>query len=239
MLDLDRCWTELPLVVIDTETTGLTSSDEICEIAAVRFERGQIVAEYSTLVKPTCPIHPATTKIHGITERMVANSPCIEEAAAGIWKVARDAIPCAFNAPFDRRFLHAKVQGDDCPAFDPLHPWLDVYVVVSSPNVDKWEKGPGRLKLGACCTRHGVDHQSAHRARGDAVATGQLFWRLHEKGLVKACNAKRLLEWGSFRRKAQDADHARYVARRENQHAGPAERPAPARHQTDGRSNHP
>lgn len=213
--------------MIDTETTGLPLFDvdpgtgvcelltEICEIAAVRFEGGRPVAEFGTLVRPDRPIPDDATKIHGITNAVVAGAPCIEEAAAGIWKVARDALPVAFNAPFDRQFLHAKVQGTDCPAFDAAHAWLDVYTIVSSPRVDKWVRGTGRLKLAACCERHGVPLVGAHRALGDATATGRLLWRLHEKGLVKACQAARLLQWGAVRREEQDADYARYKARRE------------------------
>jgi DNA polymerase III epsilon subunit-like protein len=229
LIDLSRDWTELPLVVIDTETTGLPSYAvdsetgeatllaEICEIAAVRFESGRAVGEYSTLVQTERPIPEDATKIHGITNAMVAGKPCIEEAAAGVWKVARNALPVAFNAPFDRQFFHARVQGDDCPAFDPGHAWLDVYTIVSSPRVDKWVKGSGRLKLGACCKRHGVELTAAHRALGDALATGKLLWRLHEKGLVKACSAQRVLQWAAVRREEQDADHARYRARMERQ----------------------
>lgn len=228
-LDLARDWTELPLVVVDTETTGLPQYDvdpetgeyvlqrEICEIAAVRFERGSPAGEYSTLVRPNRLIPADATRIHGITNAMVAGAPCIEEAAAGIWKVARDALPVAFNAPFDRQFFHAKVQGSDCPLFDAEHAWIDVYTIVSSPRVDKWVKGQGRLKLGACCARHGVQHESAHRALGDALATGKLLWRLHEKGLVKACPARRMLQWGAIRREQQDEDYARYKARRERE----------------------
>lgn len=213
-LDLTLCWTELPIVVIDTETTGFAPpGSAICEIAATRFEGGRIVAEYTTLVRPPHPI--LNSEIHGITDAMVKDAPSLEEAASGICRVSIDAIPCAFNAPFDRRFLHHSVQGTDCPAFDPAFPWLDVYVIVSSPLVDKYEKGKGRLKLNACCARHGVEHNSAHRAYGDTRATGNLLWRLYEKGLVKPCSANRLLEWASVRRKQQDTDHARFRAKME------------------------
>lgn len=224
-MDLSRNWVDLPLCFIDTETTGLPTFEmdpgtgelflqqEICEIAAVRFEGQHVAAEYASLIKPTRPIPDEATKIHGITNAMVEQSPCIEEAASGICKVALAAIPAAFNAPFDRQFLHSRVQGTDCPAFDPLCSWLDVYTIVASPRIDKYQSGKGRLKLSACCARHGVAHESQHRAHGDALATGKLLWRLHEKGLVKVCSAERLLQWGAVRRNEQDADSARYRAR--------------------------
>lgn len=229
MIDLSRLWTELPLVMIDTETTGLPQYEmdpetgemvlqqEICEIAAVRFEGGRPVREYSSLVKPDRMIPADATRIHGITNRMVVGAPCIEEAAAGVWKVARGAMPVAFNAPFDRQFFHAKIQGNDCPAFDPEFLWLDVYTIVSSPRIDKYVSGTGRLKLSACCQRHGVPHMSQHRAQGDAMATGLLLWRLFEKGKIKECSAEKLLKWGQVRRTQQDADWKRFKARLEGQ----------------------
>lgn len=228
-LDLSRCWTELPLVAIDTETTGLPTYEqdpqtgelvlqsEICEVAAVRFEGSRPVREFSTLVRPNRLIPAEATKIHGITNAMVARAPCIEEVAAGMWRVARGALPVAFNAPFDRQFFHAKVQGTDCPAFDPEFLWLDVYTIVSSPRVDKFVSGAGRLKLSACCMRHGVPHQSQHRAQGDAMATGLLLWRLFEKGKIKECSAEKLLKWGQVRRTQQDADWKRFKERLERQ----------------------
>ena len=217
-LDLTQLWTETPIVVFDTETTGLSNTDDICEVAACRFERGVLVAEYATLVKPRVPIsqesaygRPGTDfHGHGITNAMVANSPCLEEAASGLYRVAIDAVPCAFNGAFDRRFFHKRVAGTDCPLFDPEQAWIDVYTIVSSPRVDKFHKGRGRLKLGACCTRHGVTLEGAHRAVGDARATGALLWRLHEKGLVKSCSLQRLLEWGAVRRKEQNEDHVKF-----------------------------
>lgn len=225
MLDLSRCWTEIPILVVDTETTGFGRTDEICEIAAVRFERGRVTAQFATLVDPGIPIPAETTygkpgtDWHGtgITNEMVRGKPCIEEAASGLCKVAWDAIPCAYNASFDRRFLHKRVWGTDCPLFDPSQPWLDVYTIVSSPLVDKFQKGRGRLKLGACCERHGVPLETAHRALGDAMAAGRLLWRLHEKNLVKACSGERLLQWAAVRRKEQQDDRATYVARRKDE----------------------
>ena len=44
-------------VVLDLETTGLSpASDEIIDIAAVRYISGAKVSEFSTLVKPSIPI---------------------------------------------------------------------------------------------------------------------------------------------------------------------------------------
>lgn len=218
-LDLAQPWNELPIVVVDTETTGVSEEDQVVEVAAVRFERGRAVAEYASLVDPGRDIPAEATAVHGITAEMVAGKPALWETAGELAKIAHGALPCAFNAPFDRKFIHRAIVGTDCPVFDPALAWIDVYVICASPRVDKYKKGKGRLKLGACCERHGVVLSSAHRALGDARATGALLFRLFDKGLVKSCSARRLLEHTTRMRAEQEADFRRWKERQTRESA--------------------
>jgi DNA polymerase III subunit epsilon len=212
-LDLTQPWHDLPIVVVDTETTGIGDGHAVVEVAAVRFEQGRVVAEYATLINPERDIPEEAAAIHGITAEMVAGKPLLWEAAGALAKVAAGAVPCAFNAPFDRAFIHRAIVGTDCPVFDPSLAWLDVYVICASPRIDKYVRGKGRLKLGACCERHGVELQGAHRALGDARATGALLFRLFDKGLIKSCTAKRLLDHTTRMRAEQEADFQRWKQR--------------------------
>ena len=56
--------------VLDTETTGLSETDEIVEIAIIRLDDGSEVI--NTLVNPSIPISKEATAIHGITDDMAA-----------------------------------------------------------------------------------------------------------------------------------------------------------------------
>lgn len=214
MLDLAAPWTELPLCVIDFETTG--PEPNLCEpveVGVARFERGELVDSYASLLRPSIPIPPEATAIHGITDEMVDSAPQLQDVAGDLYAIAQGAIPCAYNAPFDRTILHRYIRGIDCPLFRPDHPWFDVYVVIASPRVDKWVKGTGRLKLPAACKRHGIALKGAHRALGDSVATGTLLYRLVERGLVKPASLAKMFYWMRRRRVEQDADHAAFRAR--------------------------
>lgn len=66
------------LVVLDLETTGLVDENQplphIVELAVQNFDGGQ----YSSLVNPEIHIPEAATKIHNITDEMVASAPSIE-----------------------------------------------------------------------------------------------------------------------------------------------------------------
>lgn len=214
MLDLSKPWTELPLVVFDFETTGVDPvTCAPVEVAVVRFEGGRIVDRYSTMLKPEISIPPEATAIHGITDEMVDDAPILEEVACELAAIARDAVPVAFNAPYDRTILHRFITGSDVPAFDPKVTWLDVYVIVASPRVDKYVKGSGRLKLTNVCKRWNVAQPDAHRALGDAMATGALLFRLLEAGAIKSCTLGKLLEHMQVMREEQDADRAQYRQR--------------------------
>jgi DNA polymerase-3 subunit epsilon len=213
MLDLSRPWTEHAIVVIDFETTG--RDPQACEpvqVAAVRFAAGVEVARFASLIKPQGHIPPDSTDIHGITDQMVADAPTLGDVAVHIADIAKDAIPCAYNAPFDRTVLHRYLSGTGVPIFDTSMSWIDVFVIVASPRVDKYVGGTGRLKLGPTCERHGIALESAHSALADARATGQLLFKLHEKQLVKAVPAKRLLEYTDKMRAEQRRDYLEYRA---------------------------
>src|SRR5262249_18733392 len=67
-------------VTFDTETTGKdTATAEIVDLAAVRVARGEIVGEFSRLIKPERGIPSAVAKIHGYSDADVADSPSFGE----------------------------------------------------------------------------------------------------------------------------------------------------------------
>ena len=64
----------------DFETTGLDPmADRIIELAAIRFEDGEITDRFVTLVNPGQPISPMITRITGISDEMVRDKPKEEE----------------------------------------------------------------------------------------------------------------------------------------------------------------
>lgn len=205
MIDLSRPWTELPYVVLDVETTGVDASTcGVVEVAAVRFEGGFPVAKWSSLVYPGCNIPEAATAIHGIDDLMVVDSPSLAGAADEIARLTKGAIPCAYNATFDRAFL--------APVYSWYSEWLDPLVIVR--DCDRFVSGQGRHKLEAACARYGVELQGAHRAEADAIACGALLWQLHVQGKVKAVPANKLLQHISKRRAEQEQDRQAYMARK-------------------------
>lgn len=214
MLDMNADWTALPWVIVDTETTGVDASTcGLVEVAAVRVERGEIVAEFSELVNPGMAIPEAASAVHGITGEMVANAPTAELIAPALGEFCVGAVPVAYNAPYDRTVIHRAMPGGASPVFDRGLSWLDVYVIVASPRCDKYAKGPGRLKLSAVCARRGIEHESQHRALGDARATALLLLHLLADSRVKPCALGKLLKHTDDARAEQQRDFAQWRAR--------------------------
>ena len=69
------------LAVLDTETTGLTDP-EIVEFAMVVVNTElEVIATYSSLIKPPKPIEPGAANVHGITDAHVQNAKTWAEYA--------------------------------------------------------------------------------------------------------------------------------------------------------------
>lgn len=90
-------------IIFDTETTGLTVSDEIVELA-ITNESGDII--YCQRFKPTCSIHPKASEVTGITDNMLDNEPTFVDEYDKIVSIFKDCkTAIAYNAKFDIRML--------------------------------------------------------------------------------------------------------------------------------------
>ncbi|MEZ4725745.1 MAG: 3'-5' exonuclease [Caldilineaceae bacterium] len=87
---------------LDTETTGVRSSAEIIEICLLDHN-GEVLLD--SLVRPRLSIPPESTRIHGITDAMVATAPTWGE----LWPQVQtllDRRPIGiYNADFDLRLM--------------------------------------------------------------------------------------------------------------------------------------
>lgn len=175
-VDLLKPWHELPIVVIDFETTGVDEDAKAVEIGVVRFDGGKVTEKYGTFINPGIPIPAEVTAIHGITDDMVKDAPNYGDAITGIAGAVLmfDAAPVAYNAPFDRRFWLFDSQSDEDLTLIEAWPWLDPLVLVR--HFDRYVRGKGRHKLTAVCERRNIEIGTAHRAVDDAEATGRVLY---------------------------------------------------------------
>lgn len=215
-LDLNKCWTEHDICVMDTETVGLEPSDGVCDVAAVRFRRGEVVDQFTSLVDPERPIPAEATAIHGITDADVRGKPSLWWLAPDLYRVAGGAVPCAYSADFDRNMIRYAISGAGCEAFDPaFEQWLDPLIVVRK--VDRFQSGKGRHRLEAACARRGIAIDGAHRALPDAIATGRLLFEMLKRGEIKPCPLGKLLEYMGKLKREQEAAFMEWLLAQQEQ----------------------
>jgi exodeoxyribonuclease X len=159
----------MKILICDVETTGLTSTDEIVEIAWVEVDDTlTVLSEFQSLVKPTVPINAAASAASHITDAMVADAPSIEEVLAGFPEDHfANVFAVCHNLQFDRRFLskHWQVNGGYCT----LRAAKSIYR--EAPN----------HKLQTLRYFLGLDVEGgAHRAMQDVVTTYELLARILE-----------------------------------------------------------
>ncbi len=191
-LEVDLPWRDLPLAVIDTETTGKDPArgDRIVEIAVVHMQNGEVTGRHGYLVNPNMPIPKEAAAVHGITDDRVKGEPRFEALAAKVVEHLRGRIPVAYNAGFDRGFVHAEMRRAGIspakttkvpPALRPGLDWVDPLVWARA--LQSTAKG---FKLGEVAARAGIDLTNAHRATDDAEAAGRVLYSLlqNEVGLT-------------------------------------------------------
>lgn len=175
-----RNWFDIPIAVIDFETTGTDKDvDRIIEIGIVGFKNGEMISREGLLVNPGMPIPPDSTAVHGITDEEVADAPSFETLMPKVIELLEGHIPVAYNAGFDRGFLLAEVERakhmlnpeiDLPPAMRADVEWIDPLVWAR-----ELLKNQKSRKLGDVAKFYGVPLEQAHRAAGDAEATGRVL----------------------------------------------------------------
>lgn len=156
------------LIALDLETSGLSPLvDEIIEIAAIKVI-GNKIETFETLVKPKNPIPEFTTKIHGITDEMVKDSPSIEDVLPKFLEFCGTHTLVAHNAKFDIGFIVF--------AMHQLKMELHKAKVYCSCKLSrKYVKGSENHKLSSLCKHFDIPLENHHRALDDTVACLRVF----------------------------------------------------------------
>lgn len=99
-------WLKLNPVYLDTETTGLGYQDQIVSIAVVDTD-GAVLLD--TRVRPTIAIPLEATRIHGITDVMVADAPRFQEVMPQLARILFERQVIIYNADYDARMIAQSV----------------------------------------------------------------------------------------------------------------------------------
>jgi len=178
-------------VAIDVETTGLEAgTDEVIEIAAVKFAGDQVLETFQKLVKPRHTLPLKITRLTGITDVMLATAPRFSEVAPDLVRFVKSYPLVGHSVGFDLKMLQAQGMRFPQPAYDTFD--LATLLMPQAP----------AYRLGTLAATLGIAQDEAHRALSDADVARQVFLhmlqRIEELDLPTLMEISRLtskIEW--------------------------------------------
>ena len=158
-------------LVLDTETTGLERG-EVVQIGVIDSSGATLI---NTLVKPIEAIPPSTTRIHGITNQMVASAPRFADVVENLRQTLNGQHVIVYNAVYDRKMLHqsAEAAGIEKTDWKAISRWwcamegfAEIYGDWNSTRRSyRWQK------LATAARYYGLSTADEHSALGDCLTT--------------------------------------------------------------------
>lgn len=175
---LEKRPSDVPLVILDTETTGLYPGlgHRIVEIGAIRLENWQEVGQVSTLIQPGRKMDPKASSVNGINDADLQGQPTFSQVAEALLALLDGAVIVAHNAEFDAGFLGQELlihglQTSGVP-FVLTNPWL------CTLQLARRHFHFGRNNLSHIAAHLGVRMGRAHRALNDVYMTAEILKRM-------------------------------------------------------------
>ncbi len=162
-------------IVLDTETTGLSTADDhrIIEIGCVELVNRRLTGEtFHQYINPQRAIDAGAMEVHGITNESLADKPLFADIAADFLRFIEGAELIIHNAAFDVGFLnHELAKLGHASQVDAICSVLDTLKLAR-------DKHPGQKNnLDALCKRYGVDNSNRelHGALLDAEILADVY----------------------------------------------------------------
>lgn len=155
--------------VLDFETTGNQSSDEIIQVGLAIIDHDSTISQvYSSYVNPGISIPPFITGLTGITDQDVESAPSIDEVMMEMVPLLDDVVLVGHNVAFDFNFLQQAL--DRCGYLPFTGRILDTmdFLKICFPSL-------GSYQLGLVSSEFGLSHDRPHQADSDALATALIF----------------------------------------------------------------
>jgi DNA polymerase-3 subunit epsilon len=163
-------------IVLDTETTGLETSQDhrIIEIGCVELVGRKLTGRhYHQYVNPQRKVDAGAMEVHGISDQFLEDKPLFETVAREFLEFVDGADLIIHNAPFDVGFINheiAKLSG----AYQVIESGCRIIDTLALAR----QKHPGQNNnLNALCKRYGVDNsqRDLHGALLDAEILADVY----------------------------------------------------------------
>lgn len=188
-----------PICFFDLETTGVNiTNDRIVEISILKVYPDGKEESYTRLVNPTIPIPPEVTKVHGISDKDVADKPTFKELAKEIHNLIKDSDLGGFNSNrFDIPLLAEEMLRADIDFDMKNRMSIDVQTI--------FHKMEQRTLVAAYKFYCDKNLEDAHSAEADTLATYEVLKAQVAKYDELENNTKFLAEFSSRKKFADFA----------------------------------
>jgi DNA polymerase-3 subunit epsilon len=163
-------------IVLDTETTGLSTSQghRIIEIGCVELVNRRLTGrEYHRFLNPERDIDEGAERVHGISRDDLEGEPLFKDIAEELLDFLKDSELVIHNAEFDVGFIEHELKLMQHPA-----PVITDHALVLDTLTLAREMHPGqRNSLDALCKRYEVDasRRDVHGALIDAELLARVY----------------------------------------------------------------
>lgn len=158
-------------LILDTETTGLDYTSEICQIAIIDSS-GKVLLD--TLVKPVRPIPAEATAIHGITNEMVHFAHKFPQKELSNLLHNRHVI--VYNAEYDVQMLYRSERALLNPIVEDWREVAHWYCAMETfaeiyGDWNDYHQSYRWQKLSTACAYYNIPVTKAHGALEDCLST--------------------------------------------------------------------
>ena len=185
--------------VIDTETTGLSPEwDDLIEVGAIRYQDGQEVGRFQSLIRPLQEYDDGSlvsefiTELTGITNEMLSDAPTASEIIPKFADFIGTDLLVGYNTHFDINFLYDAFE-------ENLHiPLTNDFIDLMRFSRKLFPELPHHrlqdmVKLFSVQTNH------AHRVLAVIIATNECFVKLRDEAIKQYGSEEAFSD--SFRKK--------------------------------------
>ncbi|MBS0654295.1 MAG: DUF3820 family protein [Verrucomicrobia bacterium] len=159
-------------VCLDCETTGLNKTDQIIEVAAIKFTLDAELEHFESLVDPLIEIPSASIAIHHITQEMVRGQPTIDKVLLPLLTLIGEHPIIGHGILFDIDMIANAASASNIPCSIKNNASFDTL------RLARLYGGSPSNSLEMLRQHFNIQAEGAHRAMSDVVVNIQVFKQL-------------------------------------------------------------
>ena len=171
------CLSELPILSVDFETTGLNAvTDKLLSVGFVSIDKRQIKLGscYHQIINTKHRLDASNVIIHHITDQQKSQGKSLRVVVEALLKALAGKVMLVHFAQIEKQFLRQA-----CLELYGVSPPLMIIdtLVMAKRKLDRKDIAydPQELRLSALRHKHDLPDHFAHNALNDAIATAELF----------------------------------------------------------------